>query len=262
MQRVGLPHRSDQALGGGPTHGSDPPLVRDRQEVQPEPEAPAWAGIDVVARHAAQVVDQARRRRGLLGDPSRGVLDDPLLQPPPQVSMASVVPYSGDVEQPDRRRPPPAPDPASGGPKPPSETTTRPSEAAGDRRRTDPLRSALSWAATSGRRVVVGYADVVGVADPGTATRLLQTRVLAALFPGDVALMVAPGAVAFMLSDADLVEADRRFRHLVATPLAVAPSIRLGFVVPRGSEDADAVVGRARSAATRRWSRLRVGRPL
>ncbi len=119
------------------------------------------------------------------------------------------------------------------------------------------LAAVADAAAESARhgRTVVGFADVVGVADPGTATRILQSRVLGALVPGDVPFMVGPGQVVFILRDADLVEADRRFRHITASRTASAPVVRLGFAVPRTGDDAAAVMARAAGAATSRWGR-------
>ncbi len=104
-------------------------------------------------------------------------------------------------------------------------------------------------------RTVVGFADVVGVVDPGAATRILQSRVLGVLVPGDVPFMVGPGQVVFILRDADLVEADRRFRHITASRTASAPVVRLGFTVPRPGDDAADVMARAAGAATSRWGR-------
>lgn len=265
------------------------PPARAEPSAAPDPESSpgrAGPGIDATTSLAARLVAQARLRRGVYGDPSRGVLDDPDVRPPPQVVSVSVAPFSDEPGRPNRRRGPgcgstpvgasepglepgavsddalarshlgPGPGPGSGlGPGPGAGT------GAGPDRRADPVEASLRWAVGAGRAAVVGFADVVGASDPGAATRLLQTRVLGALQPGDVAVMVGPGEVVFALIDADLVEVDRRFRHLVVPPTGAGPAVRLGFVAPRAGEVPVEVVARARTAATSRWARLRAGRP-
>lgn len=111
------------------------------------------------------------------------------------------------------------------------------------------ITKAMERTRAEGAGMVVGYADVLGVADPGIALQLLQSRVLGALVGGDVPVVSGPGQVVFVLPGADLVEADRRFRHVVVPPGATAPIIRLGLVEPRPAETAEAALGRARRIA-------------
>lgn len=270
-------HQQAGAAGFPPVADVPPP---PRPPARAEPSAApslesfpgrAGPGIDATTSLAARLVTQARLRRGVYGAPSRGVLDDPDVRPPPQVVSASVAPFSDEPGRPDRRRGPVPRSAPVGASEPGPVPGTMPDDALaqshlgpglgpGPDRRADPVEASLRWAVEAGRAAVVGFADVVGVSDPGAATRLLQTRVLGALQPGDVAVMVGPGEVVFALIDADLAEADRRFRHLVVPPTGDGPAVRLGFVAPRAGEVPVEVVARARTAATSRWARLRAGR--
>lgn len=209
--------------------------------------------LRAVATLATRLLEEARMRRGMparSGVTAAGPGSHPQPNPTtadrigrsagvgPAVSAGSLV--AGQVASPD-----------SGSPGL-SESSSRPVVSGVGARQVDVgevITTAMARTRAQGARMVVGYADVLGVADPGIALQLLQSRVLSALVAGDVPAVIGPGQVVFVLPGADLVEADRRFRHVVVPPGATAPIIRLGLVEPRPAETAEAALGRARGIA-------------
>ncbi len=268
--------------GSGPPPGSPQERVSARAGAGPDPSGEVWhaAGpgperITELAALATRLVEDARRRRGLAGGqgdagagmdqgaqpgPAPGQLPGPGREsgagpgwgtgresgagpacgagPPPDVWRLSGVGREG------------------GGEGVPG-TGEHASASGASGALADALAAVAAAVGPPGavpRRVVVGFADVVGEPDPGSATRILQSRVLGALRPGDAPFLLAPGEAVFLLRDADLVDADQRFRHLRVSRRAPSPVVRLGFAVPRPGDDARELVGRATRAATGRRS--------